>query len=138
MIKIRDICILGITGIVQFFVLSETFHWHYSVFIAYAIFCLGYIFYKLGCDADPFWTIGRKLLYWAPIVVVILLNMCYFFIDEFSSTLLLILDTTILFIGQLVLLLFRYWHPCIGTMEMAIYVIMLITLFFSNQVNTWF
>lgn len=138
MIKLRDVSILGLIGFVQFMVLSPTFHWRYSIFVCYSCFCLGYVFYKIGCDADPFWTIGRKLLYWSPIVIVILLNIGYFFIDNFSLVSLLSADTTILFLGQLVLALLRYMHLPIGKMEIAAYGVMMLVLFFSNQVNTWF
>lgn len=123
MVKIRDISILGITGIIQFFVLSETFHWHYSVFIAYAIFCLGNIFYKLGCDADPFWTIGRKLLYWAPIVVALLLNISYYLVEiESPKHFFMVLDFVLLFIS------FSCWvlkkkYPSLGDNEIGLYFI---------------
>ncbi len=123
MIKIRDISILGLLGVVQFFVLSETFHWHYSVFIAYACFCLGYIFYKLGCDADPFWTIGRKLLYWAPIVVAICANMIYYVCDELISYRILLFSAIINLFGIFVLSFYRYRRAPIVENDIFLYVL---------------
>lgn len=123
MIKIRDISILGLLGVVQFFVLSETFHWHYSIFIAYACFCLGYIFYKLGCDAAPFWTIGRKLLYWAPIVVAIILNITYYLVEiESPKYLLMGLDLFFLFV-TLSCFVLKKMYPSFGDNEWGLYLI---------------
>lgn len=135
MVKFRDICILGLIGVIQFFVLSKNFHLSYYLFIAYAIFCILYIVGILGRNADSFWTIKKKILYWLPIVVAIMINISYYVIDcSFSFSILILF----LCVCNILIEILKYYFKKIGNLEVAAYAILWVGMFFATEATSWF
>lgn len=132
MINKNDIGVLGFMGIMQFLVSSRMFQIHYAWIIIYSCLCFIYIIYKLGCNSQPYWTIGKKLMFWIPIVVSIGAIMIFYLSDDIAvNNVLLFVSAGLNCIGLVVLTIIdKKYHSLIGHMDFSLYVLYVVFCLF--------
>lgn len=109
MVKQRDMAILCGMLMILFLVHSQFFRVHYMWLIIYGLVCIIYIFYKLGCNAETFWSISKKMLYWFPIFLALMTHMIYHLCNGAQFTFVLMLISALLLLGGMIVLTILSW-----------------------------